>query len=124
MKGQTMTHVEMAELVGFYFGLQAAGNMRPNTYTPEAANTLNALREMIDLKMRQIQARLPPDTIDNWPQEMTRAEAAEQALKSFELERDAVRHCSSLDNPEYQRLMRLSLEAEHIAKHFVNAKGG
>lgn len=51
---------------------------------------------------------------------MTRQEAAEHALRAIEFEREAVRHCSSLDNPEYQRLMRESWAQKYIAENFVN----
>ncbi len=34
---------------------------------------------------------------------MTRLEAAEHALRSIELEREAVKYCDSLSNPEYVR---------------------
>lgn len=51
---------------------------------------------------------------------MTRTEAAEHALKSIVLEREAVKHCTSLDNPEYVRLMRKSLGEKMLAESYVN----
>lgn len=50
---------------------------------------------------------------------MTRAEAAEFALKALEAEREAARHCNSLANPEYQRLMRESLRCKQQAEWYV-----
>jgi hypothetical protein len=50
---------------------------------------------------------------------MNRSEAAEHALKAVEYEREAVKHCDSLDNPEYVRLMRLSQAERHKAEMFV-----
>jgi len=50
---------------------------------------------------------------------MTRSEAAEHALQSIEREREAVKHCDSLDNPEYRRLMHESLIAKMKAESFV-----
>lgn len=58
---------EIAELVGCYFGLQQAGNMRPAPLSFEGANAINALRKMIDGKMQEIVAKLPLGTIDRWP---------------------------------------------------------
>jgi len=50
---------------------------------------------------------------------MTRSEAAEHALKSIELERAAVKHCDSLDNPEYVRLMHESHIEKMRAEEFI-----
>lgn len=64
---------ETAELVGRYFGLQSAGNMR--VFAPNAADagavswTVNALREMIQEDMDEIVKKLPPGTIDAWPRD-------------------------------------------------------
>ena len=38
-----------------------------------------------------------------------RADAAEHALRALELEQEAIRHCTSLSSPDYQRLMRESV---------------
>jgi len=63
-----MTREEIAELVGQYFGLQQAGNMNPRIERgDEGSRMLNALREMIDAKKREVEAKLPPGTIDRWP---------------------------------------------------------
>jgi len=40
-----MDKIEMAELVGYYFGLQHAGNFRPTPMTVEGAYAVNALRD-------------------------------------------------------------------------------
>jgi hypothetical protein len=52
---------------------------------------------------------------------MTREQAAEHALKSIEFEREAVKHCDSLDNPEYVRLMHLSGQEKWKAQNFIDA---
>lgn len=63
-----MTREETAEWVGHYFGLQRAGNMMPRVPRGnEATRVLNALRDMIDAEMREVEAKLPPGTIENWP---------------------------------------------------------
>lgn len=54
---------------------------------------------------------------------MTRTEAAELALRSVELEREAVGFCTSLNNPDYCRLMRESIAAKSAVERFIeNAK--
>ena len=62
-----MTREETAEWVGYYFGLQRAGNMTPRVERgEEGSRVLNALRAMIDSEMASVAAKLPPETIDNW----------------------------------------------------------
>lgn len=53
---------------------------------------------------------------------MTREEAAEHALRSIELEREAVKHCDSLNNPEYIRLMQESGSEEYKARIYIDSK--
>ena len=63
-----MTREETAEWVGFYFGLQRAGNMKIAGYMgPESSRAINLLRAMIDDEMALVIAKLPPGTIDAWP---------------------------------------------------------
>lgn len=63
-----MTREQTAELVGRYFGLQWAGNAMPRIERgDEGTRMLNALRDMIDLEMAVVKAKLPPGTIDAWP---------------------------------------------------------
>ena len=50
---------------------------------------------------------------------MTRTEAAEYALRAIELEREAVKHCDSLSNLEYFRLLRESDAKRSVAERFV-----
>ena len=52
---------------------------------------------------------------------MTRSEAAEHALRAVELEREAVKHCSGLDNPTYLKLMEQSRIQQSIAERFVES---
>lgn len=62
-----MTREEMAEWVGYYHGLQRAGNMMPRVERgDDGSRVLNALREMIDAEKATIVAKLPAGTIDNW----------------------------------------------------------
>jgi hypothetical protein len=65
-----MSREETAELVGFYFGLQRAGNMRPLPLTAEGADAINALRKMLDDEMQATAAKMPPGTLDAWPQKI------------------------------------------------------
>lgn len=66
-----MNREQTAELVGQYFGLQQAGNMMPRIERgEEGTRMLNALRAMIDAKIRGVEAKLPPGTIENWPREV------------------------------------------------------
>jgi hypothetical protein len=63
-----MTREQTTELVGQYFGLQQAGNMMPRIERgEEGTRMLNALRAMIDTAMKEIEAKLPPGTIEYWP---------------------------------------------------------
>lgn len=65
------TREDVAELVGRYFGLQRAGNMRVFAPSAEMADavgwTINSIRRMIDEDMKEIERKLPPGTIDRWP---------------------------------------------------------
>ena len=62
-----MTREETAEWVGYYFGLQRAGNMMPRVERgEEGSRVLNALRAMIDSEMASVAAKLPPEAMDNW----------------------------------------------------------
>lgn len=53
-----MTREETAEWVGYYFGLTRAFNMKrlPSEFV-----------RFLDVEMREVEARLSPDTINNWP---------------------------------------------------------
>lgn len=53
-----MTRVEIAEYVGYYFGLQRAINMKrlPEEYV-----------RFLRAEMSDIEAKLEPGTIDAWP---------------------------------------------------------
>lgn len=63
-----LTKEQTAEYVGQYFGLQQAGNMMPKIERDEeGTRMLNALRAMIDDKKKEIEAKLPPGTIEVWP---------------------------------------------------------
>lgn len=67
-----MTREETAEWVGCYFGLQKAGNLKLGfARGPVGTFVLNELRKMIDAEMRAVEAKLPPGTIDAWPQDVT-----------------------------------------------------
>jgi hypothetical protein len=62
-----MTDLEIAEWVGFYYGLQRAGNMHVAHTTDEAGRTLNALRRLIQAEMDKTEAKLPPGALEEWP---------------------------------------------------------
>ncbi len=64
-----LSREQIAELVGCYFGLQQASNYHPRTPDPsgDGAVMLNALRAEMDRRMDAIKAKLPPGTVDNWP---------------------------------------------------------
>lgn len=63
-----MKREEMAEWVGYYFGLQRAGNLNPRILRgDEGSRMLNAMRNLIDAEMKRIERMLPPGTIDTWP---------------------------------------------------------
>lgn len=65
-----MTREETAEWVGYYFGLQRAGNIKPSFVRGEVATVaINELRKMIDAEMAKVAAMLPPGTIDAWPRD-------------------------------------------------------
>ena len=64
-----LTREQMAEKVGYYFGLQRAGNHHPHIPDPsgDGARMLNALRQWIDNEMAKMEAELPRDAIERWP---------------------------------------------------------
>jgi hypothetical protein len=65
-----VTREETAELVGRYFGLQKASNLKIAGYLgPEAARVHSILRALIDDEMSKVEAKLPPGTIDTWPRQ-------------------------------------------------------
>jgi hypothetical protein len=67
MSGESDRAIGAAERVGYYFGLQCAGNMSSQCQHGDGGGRmLNALRILIDAEMRRIVAELPPGTIDNW----------------------------------------------------------
>lgn len=55
-----LTREQIAELVGFYFGLQRAINMRR---LPEEYVTF------LRAEMQDVESKLPPGTIDAWPRD-------------------------------------------------------
>lgn len=67
------TREETAEWVGYYFGLQRAGNLRVPAVSADQADgagvAVNALRRLIQSEMNRVEAMLPPGTIDAWPRE-------------------------------------------------------
>lgn len=66
-----MTREETAEWVGYYFGLQRAGNMRVMVIGEPLATgagiAINKLRGLIDAEMAKVLAKLPDGTIEAWP---------------------------------------------------------
>lgn len=66
-----MTDLETAEWVGCYFGLQQAANMKlPFPRDDSSSRAQNAIGDMCLAKMHEIEAKLPPGTIDAWPRQI------------------------------------------------------
>lgn len=60
--------LKTAEAVGYYFGLQRAGNMKLSIPRGDAETiALNDIRRQIDAEMKKVEDELPPGTIDQWP---------------------------------------------------------
>ena len=59
-----MTREETAEWVGYYFGLTRAFNMKrlPDEFV-----------RFLDGEMREVEAKLPPGTLDSWPHKVPKA---------------------------------------------------
>ena len=67
-ESRRMPREEIAEWVGYYFGLQRAGNLRLTIPRGDGeSRALNDLRKSIDAEMAKIVKMLPPGTIDGWP---------------------------------------------------------
>lgn len=64
-----LTREQIAEKVGYYFGLQRASNHHPHTPDPngDGARAINAIREWLDGEMAKVEAELPAGAIERWP---------------------------------------------------------
>jgi hypothetical protein len=71
-----LTHDEIAEFVGYYFGLQRACNLKPDVahlirqsaeHADTVGQTVNAYRRELLAQMKDVEAKLPPGTLEAWP---------------------------------------------------------